>query len=306
MIDVVVHADWSCNARKRWSARARRGAPGWVLSAPRLVGPTDAFLEALWSEARECRVLAGFDFPIGLPAAYAAQTGLSDFAAALATFGDGDWARVYHICDEPSEISVRRPFYPRGARAGATRAALVEGLGVGAFDDLLRVCDRAGASGRAACSVFWTLGGNQVGRAAVTGWREIVVPARARGARLWPFDGPLATLCDRPGLILAETYPALAYTMVGAAFAPGESKRRRVDRAAKADALLDHARRHDIAVEADLDALIRDGFGTHASGEDRFDAVLGAMKMIEVVEGRRPERTASPPDDRWEGWILGR
>jgi hypothetical protein len=38
-----------------------------------------------------------------------------------------------------------------------------------------------------------------------------------------------------------------------------------------------------------------------------FDALMGLLKMIEVVERRRPERTEN--DDgtiAWEGWILGR
>jgi len=49
------------------------------------------------------------------------------------------------------------------------------------------------------------------------------------------------------------------------------------------------------------------GYGSGKDGEDRFDAVMGLLKMIEVVEKRRPERTeeATGTADR-EGWILGR
>jgi hypothetical protein len=54
-------------------------------------------------------------------------------------------------------------------------------------------------------------------------------------------------------------------------------------------------------------AALIDGFGSTERGEDPFDAFMGLLKMIEVVERRRPERTEN--DDgtiAWEGWILGR
>jgi len=52
---------------------------------------------------------------------------------------------------------------------------------------------------------------------------------------------------------------------------------------------------------------VRDGFGEASSGEDAFDALAGLLKMIEVVDGRRPEATAGLEQVlTWEGWILGR
>jgi hypothetical protein len=51
---------------------------------------------------------------------------------------------------------------------------------------------------------------------------------------------------------------------------------------------------------------VQRGSGTGASGEDRFDAVVGLLGMLNVVLGRRP---SGEPDDplvrRLEGWILG-
>jgi hypothetical protein len=72
----------------------------------------------------------------------------------------------------------------------------------------------------------------------------VVRPALLRGGALWPFDGELAELADSAGLVLAETYPAEAYRMVGAGFVAGESKLRQVDRRAKADAVPGWASRH--------------------------------------------------------------
>jgi len=171
----------------------------------------------------------------------------------------------------------------------------------------LRVCERRTEHRQAACSLFWTLGGNQVGKAALAGWKEVLRPAVLRGATLWPFDGELAELSRNVGLVLAETYPAEAYRMVGARFLPGESKRRQDDRRGKADAVLGWARRHGVGFTDLAAAGLANGFGSTSSGEDQFDALMGLLKMIEVVEGRRPERTETHETTAvWEGWILGR
>jgi hypothetical protein len=48
------------------------------------------------------------------------------------------------------------------------------------------------------------------------------------------------------------------------------------------------------------------GFGPSDSGEDPFDALVGLLSMIEVVDQRRNEGSASGADGiAWEGWILG-
>jgi hypothetical protein len=50
-------------------------------------------------------------------------------------------------------------------------------------------------------------------------------------------------------------------------------------------------------------AEVQDGFGSGADGEDRFDALVGLIGMLEVLAtGREP---TVGPDPRVEGWILG-
>src|SRR5690606_5553100 len=149
------------------------------------------------------------------------------------------------------------PFYPRVSRKGASRAALVPGLGVRSFQDLLRACERRTPERRDASSLFWTLGGNQVGRAAISGRSEVGKPALERGAALWPFDGSLGELSARSGVVLAETYPAEAYRMINAGFRRGESKRRRLDRASKAPAILDWAAEHSVNLSETAEAEVR-------------------------------------------------
>jgi hypothetical protein len=50
-----------------------------------------------------------------------------------------------------------------------------------------------------------------------------------------------------------------------------------------------------------------DGFGPSKFGEDAFDAFVGLLAMIEVVENRRPNYGSlhSREVTVWEGWILG-
>jgi len=124
---------------------------------------------------------------------------------------------------------------------------------------------------------------------------------------LWPFAGDLATLAQAPCVVMAETYPADAYRLVGAAFGPRESKRRQADRRPKAAAILGWADRHGVVFAEDAEHALRNGFGATASGEDPFDALLGLLAMIEVADGRHAERGALHDEtDAWEGWILGR
>lgn len=308
MFDLLIHADWSISAPKRWFASAACGEGGWLVQAPSLVGDSAGFLDKAFSAASERRVLAGFDFPIGVPSTYGVKTCFRDFREMLAALWNEGWSDFSDVAKLPAEISLTRPFYPMSSTKGVSRAELVVGLGVSSFDELLRICERRTEHRQAACSLFWTLGGNQVGKAALTGWQEIIRPALLRGAALWPFDGELAELANAPGLVLAETYPTEAYHMVGANFAPGaESKRNQSNRRSKAPPILDWARKNRITFSPDAQAALVDGFGPSKRGEDPFDAILGLLGMIEVVEGRQPERTeAHAITATWEGWILGR
>lgn len=304
MFSRLVHADWSVSPAKRWAARARLGDNGWLIESVEPVGDCSAFVRLLVAASQQEAVLAGFDFPIGVPDPYGARTGLSSFPDLLQAIGQGRWARFGDIAREPGEIVLERPFYPAGASAGLKQVDFLAAHGVGALDELRRRCERRTGDRRAACPLFWTLGGNQVGRAALAGWTEVIKPALGAGARLWPFDGSLASLSERPGLVLAETYPAEAYGHVGVVFRASESKTRPEDRASKADAIPGWASEHGVHLSGSVRALIADGFGADKAGEDRFDALLGLCGMIEVVTGRRAEG-GHPNGSVWEGWIIG-
>jgi hypothetical protein len=128
---------------------------------------------------------------------------------------------------------------------------------------------------------------------------------------VWPFSGSLFKLF-RPGcVVIAETYPAEFYTHLGVRFSVnrrGEKSDKRVqpDRAANAPVFLAWARTAHVRLAPALRAELQDGFGTLADGEDRFDATVGLLGMLNVVLKRRPP---GEPDDevvhRIESWILG-
>lgn len=306
----IAHADWSIDPRKRWIARAARTSQGsYVALAPEPVSDLDDFFDRTSAAAGSGETaFVGFDFPLGVPAAYAEAAGIEHFPTALLDFGRGRWRNFYAPADDRTEIDLRRPFYPN--RAGGTRHRdLTEALGVDGIDDLRRTCDLPTDLRFAASPLFWTLGGQQVGKAAISGWRDLIAPARRAntGLRLWPFDGPLADLLTHPGTVVAETYPGEIYShlrlRVGAA---NRSKRNQAHRRDDAEPLLAWATDNRVSLSAALAADIRDGFGAGADGEDRFDATVGLFGMLNVVFGHRaPGDPADPVQRDIEGWILG-
>ena len=307
---VLAHADWSVDARKRWVARATRTTAGdYVALAPEPVSQIDDFFDRLSAGAGAgATVFAGFDFPLGLPEAYAAAANIDHFIPALMKFGRGRWANFYSPAGAPDEISIHRPFYPD--KPGGTRHKhLTDGLDVTGIDDLRRLCDQPTDLRFAASPLFWTLGGQQVGKAAISGWRDLIAPARRarRDLHIWPFDGDLGALLDQPGIVVAETYPGEVYAHLRLRIgAPNKSKRSQADRRDDADPLLDWAADNDVELSAALAADIRDGFGSGADGEDRFDATVGLFGMLNVVFGHRPTGDPRTPLLRdIEGWILG-
>lgn len=306
---LLAHADWSTTPRKRWMAVAQLSGDTLELSAPQPVGETASLLSRLHRRAQGKPFIAGFDFPIGVPAAYAERAGIEFFLAELPKFGSGDWALFYELAESAGEISLWRPFYP-SRPGGTSQRALTDGLGVGSMREILRACER-GEGRPNACSLFWTLGGNQVGRAAISGWREVLAPALAQSVMrvtVWPFNGDLNLLLRTSACVIVETYPAEAGLHIGLDL-PGRgwSKRRQSDRQRQGERLLKWAaKRPEVRLSDELGRAIGDGFSPDPSGEDRFDAVVGLLSMIEVVLGHRTDgAVASGAPLKVEGWIFG-
>src|SRR5690606_10063778 len=86
-----------------------------------------------------------------------------------------------------------------------------------------------------------------------------------------------------------------------------KSKTDQSARAKVADSIMNFASSSNIGLSAQLTKSIRDGFGEGKQGEDPFDAAIGLLGMIAVVQGQRPDGIpADPSVHEVEGWILGR
>lgn len=311
---IVAHADWSTAHAKRWGAIARQSPAGYHVESLGVVGNVSTYFRRLLALGADgqASVFAGFDFPIGVAKHYADLVGVENFRDLLPELGVGKWADFYTPASDCAEISPRRPFYPR-APGGTSQAHLAQALAAPSapkLSSLLRACEVKTPQRQAACCLFWTLGGNQVGKAAISGWRDLLAPALRDGAvdvKLWPFDGDLFPLFAAGRVVVAETYPGEVYHHLGlrlrGAGAEGGGKRSQAARRANADAILGWAADKGVSFDQAIAAVTRDGFGPRASGEDAFDALVGLLGMLEVVmSGREP---AAGPHPNVEGWILG-
>ncbi len=302
---IAAHADWSVDAGKRWMAVARRSGAGWVLAAPVPVGEVGSLCARLRDAAGGGAVALGVDFPLGLPRGYVARCGLEgNFVGFLR--GLAGRPGFFSVCSALEEVGPGRPFYPARGVRGMTRAGHAAALGLEGVAGLSRWCDRATAERPAGAPLFWTLGANQTGKAAISAWRDWLGPIleRGRAPRLWPFEGDFCALLAPGEVAVAETYPAEALRHLGLRLVG--SKRRQGDRVGLAGALAAAMGRLGVVAEAGLAAAMADGFGGRPDGEDRLDCVLGVLAVINVLAGNRPDGT--PEDDwlrRWEGWVLG-
>jgi len=299
---IAAHADWSLDPRKRWVSIARRRGKHWQASAPRPVGDPATLAAHLLAQGSPAAL--GLDLPLGVPRGFAEHRPEQNFPAFLARLAENP--EFFAVSPTLETVSPARPFYPARGIKGMTRAAHAAALGLPDAAGLSRLCDRATAERPAGAPVFWTLGANQSGKAAISAWRDWLAPALAAGAplRLWPFAGALHDLL-RPGqLAIAEVYPAEALRHIGLKLTG--SKRAEAPRQALAPALCDAMAALHVSADAALAEMIQAGFGTDAAGEDRFDSLIGLLGLIGVMDGKRPDFIPEDPMIRaWEGWVLG-
>jgi hypothetical protein len=262
-------------------------------------------LERLRARAGGAATAFGIDCPLGVPRAFARRHpeygGFPDFLRGMA-----DRPGFFRVAAELGEVGLHAPFYPARGIAGMTRLAHATALGMVDATELSRACDRATAERPAGAPVFWTLGANQSGKAAVSAWRDMLIPALHGPVppRMWPFEGPLLPLLQPGALVIAETYPAEAMRHLSLRVAG--SKRRQADRAAYAADIMRAATRLGAAVSPALGEALADGFGVSDAAEDRFDCLLGVLCVLGVVTGARPDTAPNEMWIRsWEGWVLG-
>ena len=156
---LAIHADWSIHPDKRWMAQATRTSSGWRVEGPcRVPDPTE-WVEQLIAHAIDTDgpAIMGFDFPIGVPEAYAEAAGIASFTDHLARLGAPPWDTFMDVCATADQISLYRPFYPH-APGGTVQKHLIDGLGLSNGHQVLRRCERAQTYRPAASPLFWTMG----------------------------------------------------------------------------------------------------------------------------------------------------
>jgi hypothetical protein len=310
-VSVIAHSDWSKNpAKRRMAVAILQPDLQWLVCEPINIPNPSGYFHSLQSlqMVAGC-ILAGFDFPIGIPCSYASKLGITDFLWFLTSLSKEKWDQFYTPAEFRSQISLYRPFYP--ARPGNSKRWHLEQALAMPFSQLYRLCEISHNNRRAACPLFWTMGGSQVGKAAISGWRDLLSPALADPCldlQIWPFSGTLADLCQPGRLVVVETYPAEFYHHLGLSFSfpTRRSKRRQADRLAFSSQLITWASENNLELPESIITLIQQGFGNRSIGEDQFDALVGLYGMINIVLGHH---TAWEPQisrlRNVEGWIFG-
>jgi len=308
--DLIIHADWSVNPQKRWMAIAHANPKqySYSLSAIQQLPPLDHFLEFLTGEVDRGKIiLVGLDFPLGLPVGYARQVGITHFREFLALLKSEEWFSFFQPAEKADQISLQRPFYPLRP-GGAKLNHLIHGLNLSNRQELLRQCDLTTPNRRAAAPLFWTMGAQQAGKAALHGWKNLILPALKNEIPvfLWPFDGWLSETQFQSGIIFAESYPG---EYLGQLLKPHHlfgSKRDPNFRKACAQPLLALFEHHRFSIAPEVMDMISSGFGEKTDSEDAFDAFVGLAGMLSAVLNIPTEPKNIPEEIRAiEGWIFG-
>ncbi len=307
--DRVAHADWGSAPAKRAVASAELRGGAFRAHAPSIFGNSGRLLDDMGLHGRQGTTLLGFDFPIGLPRAYAARARASSYVSWLRSMPND--TPLFDVAADIADVSPARPFFPQNitVKSPGIKSQFREALGLSA-EDVLRRCDRKHCTRNASSEMFWCLGASGVGKATVSGWRDTLRPALRdpnRRFSVWPFDGQLQDLLVASDAVLVETYPADVYLQLGLSIGhPGASKRRQEDRRADAKRLLDWCADRAVLPDEPLTEQILDGFGPSSSGEDPFDAVVGLFGMIDTLRRAvEPELPDDPAIRSVEGWMFG-
>ena len=307
---IIGHADWSVNPAKRWLTVAVRSAGRYHVGPAKPCPAPETLVAELRRQSPDGGVLLGFDFPAGLPLALSEPLGVEHFRGFLQRLSNGAWPQFLLPANDLADVGPTRPFFPSRQlpKGVVTRHGFAQALGATDYGELLRLCDRPSGERRATACLFFLIGGQQVGKAAIAGWNGLILPHHDDLAVvLWPFDGALNQLLAPDRTVLCETYPGEFTRPFGLPIGSGgRSKRRQADRLAAARCLHRLAKDMNLELDPDLRQQIDDGFGTKPDGEDPFDSVIGLLGMIAVLTGRLHEGV--PRDDppvALEGWILG-
>ena len=285
-----VSADWSKNAGKRSvhvaDLPARRirweESTGWTLKT---------LLQLAAELAQRGSVLVGVDAALGVPAGYWGAVRERDWGIRGRPANFIDWlsrlapdSNFFEDVREPDEWDVSRPFFRVPGRHGGLRDF------TSLFDDGFRrrIDKLTGAKPLFAVSGI----PGTVGSGTRALWKELIPQLqRKRDFAVWPFEGDLPELLSRSRIVLAETYPGLAYAAALDETLPASqrkvAKTKPEPRRHACDALeaMPWVQEFDVDL-GDLEPVRKD--------EDAFDSHLTAAAVLRCgLEGR------ALCDDEW-------
>lgn len=307
---LVIAADWSCRWDGRWLVEAERSGNEYIISHPIPVGPPEHLVPSILQRLREGEVaLLGLDFPIGLPQLYAKYRAIRSFKHWLETMPEAAWKQFATPSDEPT---LEKPFGPKRSESGVlTKAQLAERLGL-TVAGLYRRCDSS-AGPPDPQSLFFTLGANQVGKAALHGWWSVIRP-NLQGIKLWPFDGTLEELLASPGLVVVEIYPSAAGRIIAlprsAASRSGDTIRgKREPEYRLSEGVRNRIRVAAGQVGATFSSSAADWIERGFADSHDFDALVSLLGMLTAIRSNSDGELSAVTSESYvrsvEGWILG-
>ncbi len=274
-----VSADWSKNPRKRSVYLADCGTRRIERSAcPGVCWDVDALLELARRHSRDGPVLVGIDVVLGVPAGYWRLVQESGHAQATETFAD--WlggldlsGGFFETVVDTDEWRVERPWYKVAAGAGGLNSftSKVDG-------GMLRRIDEA----TRAKPVFAVAGiPGVVGGGTREFWKQLAPHLSSdRDFAIWPFEGDMNSLLADRGVVLCETYPAIAYAAALADDLPtvriSNSKKKRAWR----DGVCDSLAQAEWVAENRIDL---DEMDAPRANEDDFDAYVTAAAVLRCI-----------------------
>ena len=294
----VVSADWSKHARKRsvyiadLQQRRIRRAEGhaWHL-ASLLTLATDL--------ARHGSVLVGIDLALGVPRDYWRRVRDGRRRRQPVTFLD--WlceldptSGFFQTTDDPHRWRVERPWFAVPPGHGGLRSFTAQ-----AGDGFRRRLDHA----TQAKPLFAVSGmPGTVGSGTRDFWKALIpVLARKRDFAIWPFEGELPDLFATQQIVLAETYPALAYAVALATDLPTHRVRVAKTHHAARDRVCGHLAQMPWVVANGVDL---GDLGPTRTNEDDFDAHLTAAAILRCVLEGTPVTRSEWIDAEAEGSML--
>jgi len=280
-----VSADWSKEEKKR-SVHVADRRRRCIWREERQVWNLHELLNVARKWARRGSVLVGIDAALGVPASYWQAVEEEQRRGNSSPWADFvDWLSRLHpnssFFEPVSSLdrwSVDQPFF-RVPKGEGNFKAFKNGFN----DGLLR-----GVEQRTKANVMFAVSGipGVVGWGTASLWKELIPRlAPEREFAVWPFEGRLCDLLSNRGIVVAETYPRLAY---GAAIA-GSIPTHRID----IDKNKSDARNHacDLLEEAlwiqeacvdlgDLDCA--------RANADAFDSLFTAAAVLRCFIERQP------------------